>query len=318
MNISGRVAALAISPNCLVTRPCRLWVGTAGGGVWRTDDAMNTTDVGWRWVSEGLGTNSIGSLALDPNDRAGNTILVGTGETNQPNNSAAGTGVYRSIDGGDHWTRIPTMIVDPTVSPVAMDFTFTRGIGSVVVEPGNSQTIYVATTSAMLGMTAVRGGQTQTTGFPQPRVGLYKTTNAGTTWSLIWVPPLDPVVPPNPNLGEGVGDTMFGVRHVGARSQGPAHRLRDRVEQRDSPIGAGAGRRRRDFQAGVRGRQPSAVPGSGDVRSHAEGWSHADVCLQRHAQPERSGVVPARQCGCASLDAGTRDRVPPSSTRARG
>ena len=165
-------------------------------------------------MSEGLGTNSIGSLALDPNDRAGNTILVGTGETNQPNNSAAGTGVYRSTDGGDHWTRIPTMMVDPAISPVAMDFTFTRGVSTVVVEPGSSQTIYVATTSAMLGMTGVRGGQTQTTGFPQPRVGLYKTVNAGASWSLVWVPPLDPVIPPNPNLGEGVGDTMFGVRHV--------------------------------------------------------------------------------------------------------
>ena len=74
--------------------------------------------------------------------------------------------------------------------------------------------IYVATTTAMLGMTAVRGGQTQTTGFPQPRVGLYKTENGGATWTLIWVPPLDPVIPANPNLGVGVGDTMFGVRHV--------------------------------------------------------------------------------------------------------
>jgi hypothetical protein len=214
VTISGRVAALAISPTCLAAGPCRLWVGTAGGGVWRTDDAMNTTDVRWRWVSAGLGTNSIGGLTVDPNDRAGNTIFVGTGETNQPNNSAAGTGVYRSTDGGDHWTRITTMIVDPSISPVAMDFTFTRGISSVVVEPGNPQTIYVATTSAMLGMTTVRGGQTQTTGFPQPRVGLYKTVNAGASWTLIWVPPLDPVIPPNPNLGEGVGDTMFGVRHV--------------------------------------------------------------------------------------------------------
>ena len=110
------------------------------------------------------------------------------------------------------------MIVDPAVSPSPIDFTSTRGISTVVVEPGNSQTIYVATTSAMLGMTAVRGGQTQTTGFPQPRVGLYKTENGGATWTLIWVPPLDPVIPANPNLGVGVGDTMFGVRHVEARS----------------------------------------------------------------------------------------------------
>ena len=63
--------------------------------------------------SRGLGTNNIGSLALDPNDRTGNTIFVGTGETNTPNNSGAGTGLYRSVDGGDRWTRVPTMIMDP-------------------------------------------------------------------------------------------------------------------------------------------------------------------------------------------------------------
>ena len=213
-NVSGRIAAIAISPTCQEEGPCRLWVGAAGGGVWRTDDAMNTEDVGWRWVSEGLGTNSIGSLTVDPNDETGNTIYVGTGETNTPNNSGAGTGVYKSVDGGDHWTRVLTMILDPVVSPAPIDFTFTRGISTVVIEPGNSQTIYVATTTAMLGMTAVRGGQTQSPGFPQPRVGLYKTTNGGAQWSLIWVPPLDPVSPANPNLGAGVGDTMIGVRHV--------------------------------------------------------------------------------------------------------
>src|SRR6185295_19942842 len=116
-------------------------------------------------------------------------------------NSGAGTGLFRSVDGGDRWTRIPTLVVDPAVAPGTIDFTTTRGIASVVVEPGNPQTIYVATTTAMLGMTAVRGGQSQTTGFPQPRVGLYKTENGGVTWTIAWVPPLDPVVPPNPNLG---------------------------------------------------------------------------------------------------------------------
>ena len=213
-NFSGRVAALAISPRCRLEGPCRMWVGAAGGGVWRTDDAMNTEDAGWRWIGRGLGTNNIGSLTLDPNDPTGNTIYVGTGETNSPQNSGAGTGVYRSTDGGDRWTRLSTNIVDTTVSPSAIDFTSTRGVSSVVIERGNPQVIYVATTSAMLGMTAVRGGQSQQTGLPQPRTGLYKTTNGGSTWSLIWVPPLEPVVPVNPNRTVGQGDAMFGVRHV--------------------------------------------------------------------------------------------------------
>ena len=213
-NISGRVSALAISPTCEEHGACRMWVGAGGGGVWRTDDAMHTTDPKWRWVSRGLGTNSIGSLALDPSDRTGNTIYVGTGETNTPQNSGAGTGLYKSTDGGDSWLRVPTMVLDPSVSPAEIDFTSTRGISTVIVEPTRPQTLYVATTTAMLGMTAVRGGQTQVTGYPQPRTGLYKTENGGLTWSLIWVPPLETVFVPSANLGTGVRDTMSGVRHV--------------------------------------------------------------------------------------------------------
>lgn len=213
-SVSGRVSALAISPHCTVRGRCRLWVATAGGGVWRTDDAMNLEDPNWQWISRGLRTNSIGSITLDPNDRTAATVYVGTGETNTPQNSNAGTGLYKSTDGGDTWTKVPTEIIDPVVAPTPIDFTMTRGISTVVIEPGRPQTMYVATTTAMLGMTAVRGGQSQTTGYPQPRVGLYKTDNGGASWSLIWVPPLDPVLPATTQLNPGANDTMVGVRHV--------------------------------------------------------------------------------------------------------
>ena len=259
-NISGRVTALAISPLCQEFGACRMWVGAGGGGVWRTDDAMHPTDPKWRWVSRGLGTNSIGSLALDPGDRTGNTIYVGTGETNTPQNSGAGTGLYKSTDGGDNWSRIPTMILDTSVAAAEIDFTSTRGISTVVVDPRRPQTLYVATTTAMLGMTAVRGGQTQVTGYPQPRVGLYKTDNGGLSWTLLWIPPLETLFVPSANLGEGVRDTMSGVRHVTLDPRDPSivyatawnnavHRSAPSLESGDAsfkPIFAivGAGRQR--------------------------------------------------------------------------
>ena len=245
---------------------CRLWVGAAGGGVWRTDDAMNADDPGWRWVGQGLGTNSIGSLALDPNDRSGDTIYVGTGETNQPQNSGAGTGLYRSTDGGDHWTRIPTMIVDPAVSPAPIDFTSTRGISTVVVEPRQSADALRrdddrdarhdggprrADADDGLSRSRASGSTRRTTAERRGRsCGCRRSIRS---------------FPPNPNLGVGVGDTMFGVRHVKLDPQESAHRLRHGLEQRHPPFGAVA-------------REAATPRSSRSTRSSGRGGSRISRC----------------------------------------
>ena len=70
---SGRITALAIAPTCTASN-CRVWVGAAGGGIWITDKALAGAQ-NWRFVSEELGTNAIGSLLLDPTDRTGNAFL---------------------------------------------------------------------------------------------------------------------------------------------------------------------------------------------------------------------------------------------------
>ena len=52
---SGRITALAIAPNC-DTNGCRLWVAAAGGGIWRTDDALSGSGRNWKFLSGSFAT----------------------------------------------------------------------------------------------------------------------------------------------------------------------------------------------------------------------------------------------------------------------
>ena len=212
-NLSGRATALAIGRTCTTSR-CRLWLGTAGGGLWRSDQAMDGSEVEWEHVSLPQANNTVGSLALDPNDASDQTLLVGTGESNFSYTSGASSGLYRTTNAGGTWTRLPTLIIDPSVSPDPIDFTATRGIGRVAIKPGDPNTIYVGTTYAIQGMTAVRGGQTVLTGGPQARVALYRSSDGGKTWTLAWVPPVKSPFVSGSGVAPGTSEVMEGVKDI--------------------------------------------------------------------------------------------------------
>src|SRR3954454_13040495 len=81
---SGRVTALAVDPNC--GRPgkaCRAWMAAAGGGIWRTGDAL-AASVSWTPSTTGLTTGAFGSLVVDPTDATGNTLYAGSGGPDRP------------------------------------------------------------------------------------------------------------------------------------------------------------------------------------------------------------------------------------------
>jgi hypothetical protein len=169
----GRTTSIAISPIC-VTGNCRAWITPAGGGIWRTNDILAGTPT-WRYLGGPLGINAAGSVTIDRNDRRGNTIYVGTGEASVCGSGCqAGVGLYRSTNGGNTWT-----------GPLGKAELGGKGIGSIVVKPGDRNTIYVGTTTALTGMSAVCcGGVTR----PTPdaaKWGLYKSTNGGATWKFI-------------------------------------------------------------------------------------------------------------------------------------
>ena len=60
---SGRITALALDPACTESK-CRMWIGAAGGGVWRADNALSGSP-NWSFVSGSLPSNAIGSLTYD-------------------------------------------------------------------------------------------------------------------------------------------------------------------------------------------------------------------------------------------------------------
>ena len=72
----GRGTAIAIDPNCSLGH-CRLWVFAAGGGVWRTKNALSGQP-NLEFLSDEFGIQSGSSITLDPNDPTGDTLYVGT------------------------------------------------------------------------------------------------------------------------------------------------------------------------------------------------------------------------------------------------
>ncbi len=132
---SGRITALAIG-SC--TNSCTVWVAAAGGGIWRTNNALDSTP-SWTFVSGSFGTNAIGTLTYDA---AHSTLYAGTGEPNASADSEAGVGIYKSTDGGNNWT--PLAATTTTSSVANGSYTgnafASRSISSIAVAADGTRT----------------------------------------------------------------------------------------------------------------------------------------------------------------------------------
>jgi len=199
---ASRDTALVIAPTC-VPGNCRLWVATAGGGVWRTNDALAASP-SWTWLTGVLALNSVGALVADPNDSTGNTLYVGTGEGNRCSSGCeAGVGIYKTTNGGDSWTKLPDACVSNTTYSCANsgDAFLGRGINQIVVDPTNRKHLFVGSALAIRGLSHVIGeaGETQRFEPGANPVGVYESADGGKTFTEVW---------------NGNGST-FGVTDVG-------------------------------------------------------------------------------------------------------
>ena len=144
---SGRISDFAVNPD----NPKEYYVAVSSGGVWKTVNAGTT----YTPIFDSQGSYSIGCVAIDPNNS--NVIWVGTGENNNQRSVAYGDGIYKSVDGGRSWTQ--------------MGLKNSEHIGKILVDPRDSDVVYVAA----IGPLWSEGGDR----------GVYKTTDGGETWNAV-------------------------------------------------------------------------------------------------------------------------------------
>jgi len=194
---SGRMTAIAISPVCGASN-CKIFVGTAGGGVWTANNAL-ASRVNWHPSNSGIPSNAIGSLAFDPNDPSGATLYVGTGEPNGSGDSEAGIGLFKSTDSGNTWTLVSGSAAVATG----------RSIGAVAIDPADPNHIFIGTAVARHGSSSVNGGRFTPPGAAE--VGLYESFDGGATFFLALSKQSD-----TPNGGTVNGGDFFrgGISHI--------------------------------------------------------------------------------------------------------
>ena len=152
-NIGPFRGGRSVTSTGVVGDPLVYYMGTTGGGVWKTSDAGGT----WQNISDGyFKTGSVGAVAVSESDA--NVVFVGMGE-HAPRGvmTSYGDGVYKSTDAGKTWKK--------------MGLDLTRQIANIRIHPANPDIVYVAAQGAING--------------PSQDRGVYKSTDGGINWKKI-------------------------------------------------------------------------------------------------------------------------------------
>lgn len=145
--MSGRISAIE---GITVEGQLNLYVGTAGGGIWKSQNGGQSFNPIFDKYCQ-----SIGALAIEPGNAK--VVYAGSGESNTRNSVSYGDGLYKTTDGGNNWQKI------------GLDST--ERISKIFVDPSDKKTIYVAAPGPLWKSSAHRG--------------LYKSIDGGKSWNKI-------------------------------------------------------------------------------------------------------------------------------------
>ena len=143
----GRAGTVAGVPG----QPNLYYMGTAGGGVWRTTDGGGT----WDNISDRYFGGSIGAVAVSESDP--NVIYAGQGEQTVRGNVSSGFGVWKSQDAGQTWSNVGLQD--------------SRHIGRIRVHPKNPEVVYVAAMGNLYAPSEMRG--------------VYRSQDGGRNWTRV-------------------------------------------------------------------------------------------------------------------------------------
>jgi hypothetical protein len=204
--VTGRISALALDPSDSTGN--RLFVGTTGGGVWRSGNAGTSSpaSIVFTPLTDDLAAMSsatevsisIGALTVQPGGTG--VILAGTGDPNDALDSYYGAGILRSTDGGNTWSLVQR------TADLLYGFAG-EGFAGFAWSTSNPQRVVAAVSQAYEG-TLVNADWAKSS-----YEGLYYSSDGGATWSLATITdgagedvqgPADPFAQPDGNAATSV------------------------------------------------------------------------------------------------------------------
>jgi hypothetical protein len=178
--VTGRVTAIAIDPGDASGNT--VYVGTTGGGVWKSTNAAGPqANVTFAALTDTLpafnqnaGASAIPSLSIGAISVQSGVVLAGTGDPNDASDSYYGSGLLRSADGGITWTLIDEAHDGATGNHSFLGLGF-AGFAWSTAAPG---TVVAAVSQAAEGVLVNAPDKTNSV------MGLYYSNDSGATWQM--------------------------------------------------------------------------------------------------------------------------------------